>query len=76
MINNAGDMRISSPDKLLVKWYNPEEMDILAVFPVDGERAFILNTAISHIEDKSIFHDISKDEFAEKWENHKASDNL
>jgi hypothetical protein len=73
---NAGDMRISSPDKLLVKMYNPKEMDIVAVFPVEGERAFILNTAISHIQDKLNFHNISKNEFAEKWEKHKASLNI
>jgi hypothetical protein len=67
MMTGGSNMHINSPDEEL---YNIENMDIVAVFPVEKKRAFILSTAISHIEKELTFHNFSESEFEKGWENH------
>jgi hypothetical protein len=52
---NVG-IRISSPDRLLIQMYNPNELDIVATFPLSQLQALIVAHAIDHLQTHHEFY--------------------
>jgi len=63
-------MRVSSPDKLLIDAYNPQELDIVATFALSKKQARTLAFAIDHLEKHRAFHEKSEEDAESDWQSH------
>jgi len=66
---NAG-MRISSPDRLLIDMYKPQELDIVAAFSLSRKQAHFLAFALDHLESHRAFHEKTKEDAESDWQTH------